>query len=301
MIGVGMARGAPSTLMGPRVTFALPQGPAMAYRDSIPSSAGQSVMLLHGVGMTADLNWRATYPDLCRQFRVVAPDLPGHGRDIRPWPKFTIDACADHIVALADSLGIDRFIACGYSMGSLVAQQVWRSHPDRVSGLVLGAASRNFLGSTGERMVSSLSPVFAVAAQINPFLHVLRADALGLGYLIDLDAEARAHVHAEMSLTSMATVAAAVTSVGKFTSHNWIGDVDVPVAVLVTTRDSVVPTSRQMKLAHAIPHATVINVEGDHGVFVATPRLFADKILEACQAVYNAPPRNGRVLPWRPA
>ena len=101
--------------------------------------------------------------------------------------------------------------------------------------------------------------------------------------------------------TSMATVAAAVTSVGKFTSHNWIGDVDVPVAVLVTTRDSVVPTSRQMKLAHAIPHATVINVEGDHGVFVATPRLFADKILEACRAVYNAPPRNGRVLPWRPA
>ena len=208
-----MARLVSSTLMGPRVAFALPRGAAMAYRDSIPSSASQSVLLLHGVGMTADLNWRATYPDLCRQFRVVAPDLPGHGRDIRPWPKFTIDACADHIVALADSLGIDRFIACGYSMGSLVAQQVWRSHPDRVSGLVLGAASRNFLGSTGERMVSSLSPVFAVAAQINPFLHVLRADALGLGYLIDLDAEARAHVHAEMSLTSMATVAAAFTVV----------------------------------------------------------------------------------------
>ena len=186
-------------------------------------------------------------------------------------------------------------------MGSLVAQQLWRRHPDRISGLVLAAASRNFRGSTAERMVSSFSPAFAVAARANPFLRVLPADAFGLGYLNDLDAEARAYAHAEMSLTSMATVAAAVAAVGEFTSHEWIGDVDVPVSVLVTTRDSVVPTSRQLKLAEAIPHAAVISVEGDHGVFVASPRMFADKILEACQAVHSAPPRNGRVLPWRPA
>jgi 3-oxoadipate enol-lactonase len=280
-----MTRRVPTTLMGPRVTFTLPRGPAMAYRDSGASGANRSVMLLHGVGMTADLNWGATYADLCRHFRVVAPDLPGHGRDVRPWSKFNIEDCADHIVALADSLGIGTFIACGYSMGSLVAQQVWRRHPDRVGGLVLSAASRNFLGSAAERMVSSLSPFFAVAAQANPFMRVLRADAFGLGYMNDLDADGRAYVHAEMSLTSMATVAAAVAAVGEFTSHDWIGDVDVPVSILVTTRDSVVPTSRQRKLAEAIPHATVTNIDGDHSVFVASPKLFAEKLLEACQAV----------------
>ena len=105
------------------------------------------LMLLHGLGMTADLNWGAAYAELCQGFRVVAPDLPGHGRGIRPWPKFSLEKCADHMVALADWLGIDKFIACGYSMGSLVAQLIWRRHPDRVSGLVLGATSRNFLGS----------------------------------------------------------------------------------------------------------------------------------------------------------
>ena len=93
----------------------------------------------------------------------------------------SIEECADHIVALADSLGIGKFIACGYSMGGLVAQQFWRRHPDRISGLVLAAASRNFLGSTVERMVSSFSPAFAIAAQANPFLRVLPADAFGLG------------------------------------------------------------------------------------------------------------------------
>jgi 3-oxoadipate enol-lactonase len=257
----------------------------MAYRDSGLSVADQTVLLLHGVGMTADLNWGASYSDLGRHFRVVAPDLPGHGRGVRPWPKFNIEDCADHIVGLADSLGVDRFIACGYSMGSLVAQQMWRGHPDRISGIVLGAAARNFLGSPVERMAASLSPVFAAAAKANPFLRMLGADAFGLGYLNDLDAAARAHVHAEMRLTSVATVAAAVAAVGEFTSHDWIGKVDVPVSVLVTTRDSVVPTSRQLKLADAIPHATVISVAGDHSVFAAAPRLFAEKVLEACRAV----------------
>ena len=56
-----------------------------------------------------------------------------------------------------------------------------------------------------------------------------------------------------------------------------------------------------MKLAHAIPHATVITAGGDHGVFVASPRLFAEKILEACQAVNAAAPRSRHVFSWRPS
>ena len=76
-----------------------------------------------------------------------------------------------------------------------------------------------------------------------------------------------------------------MVAVANFTSHKWIGDIDVPVSVLVTNRDSVVPQARQMKLVHTVPHATVITVDGDHDVFVASPRLFAQKMLEACQAV----------------
>lgn len=289
-----MAHHDPSADIGPRVTFALPHGVTMTYRDSAGASAHRPLIVLHGVGVTADLNWGAAYADLRRHFRVVAPDLPGHGRNSRPWSKFSIEKCADHIVALADSLGIDSFIACGYSLGSLVAQELWRSHRDRISGLVLCAASRNFLGSSAERM---LAPVFSVAARTNPFLHMLPADAFGLGYLTNLDAETRAYVHAEISLTSMATVAAAIAAVGEFTSHKWIGDIDVPVTVLITTRDSVVPTGRQQKLAAALPHATVIEVYGDHGVFIESPTLFAEKVQGACLAVTTAPPGARPVLP----
>jgi pimeloyl-ACP methyl ester carboxylesterase len=173
-------------------------------------------------------------------------------------------------------------------MGSLVAQLIWRRHRDRIAGLVLGATARNFLGSPTERLISSFSPAFAIAARTNPLLRTLGADVFGTGYLNDIDDESRRYVLAEMSLTSMSTVAAALVAVADFTSHTWIGDVDVPVSVLVTTRDSVVPPSRQMKLVDAIPHATVVTIEGDHGVFVESPEVFAEKTLEACQAVNAA-------------
>jgi 3-oxoadipate enol-lactonase len=261
----------------------------MAYRDTAAPGEAGPLMLLHGLGVTADLNWGPAYADLGQLFRVVAPDLPGHGRGVRPWPGFTLEHCADHMVALADSLKIDRFIACGYSMGSLVAQLLWRRHPDRIAGLVLGATSRNFLGSPVERLVSSLAPAFTVAALANPLLRTLRADALGVGYLNDLDDEARGYVHAEMHLTSMSTVTAAMAAVADFSSHKWISDIDVPVSVLVTQRDTVVPPGRQKKLASAIPHATVITVDGDHGVFVESPTLFARKVFEACRAVSVGP------------
>lgn len=295
---IQMVRPVPANY-GPRVTLALPGGASMAYRDSVASSAEEPLMLLHGLGITADLNWGPAYAQLGERFRVVAPDLPGHGRGVRPWPEFSLERCADHMVALADSLKIDRFIACGYSMGSLVAQLLWRRHPDRIAGLVLGAASRNFLGSPVERLVSSLAPAFAVAALANPLLRTLRADALGIPYLNDVDDESRSHVHAEMRHTSMSTVTAAMAAVADFTSHKWISDVDVPVSVLVTQRDTVVPPGRQMKLADAIPHATVITVVGDHGVFVESPTLFARKVFEACQAVSAGPPRSShRILRW---
>ena len=193
-----MTRFVPATL-GPRANLALPRGATLAYRESLGASGNPPLMLLHGLGITADLNWSPAYADLCQRFRVVAPDLPGHGRGIRPWPKFSLEKCADHMVALADWLGIDKFIACGYSMGSLVAQLIWRRHPHRVSALVLGATSRNFLGSPTERLVSSLSPVFAIAARSNPLLRSLHADAFGTGYLNDIDDESRRYVRAEMS------------------------------------------------------------------------------------------------------
>ncbi len=72
-------------------------------------------------------------------------------------------------------------------------------------------------------------------------------------------------------------------ALGRFSSRAWIGGVDVPTAVVVTSRDVLVPTARQRALAAAIPGATVVELDGDHGVFVTDPRAFAAALVEACR------------------
>ena len=89
-----------------------------------------TVVLLHGWRGTATGNWATAMPALARDFHVIAPDLRGH------------DAGAvDDVVAMVDALGVERFIAVGYSLGSAVASQLQRRHPERVDGIVLCAAA----------------------------------------------------------------------------------------------------------------------------------------------------------------
>lgn len=244
-----------------------------------------TVLLLHGIAVTADLNWGPSFATLSRHFQVVAPDLRGHGHGASPSADFRLEDCADDAVVLADALGIDRFIAAGYSMGGLVAQLLWRRHPARIGGLVLCASSRNFRGTVAERVASLLTQAVTFAARMNPFVYVLGAGMLAPGLLNGLYGESLQFALTEMNQTSMTTVAAAVVAVSEFTSHDWIGEVDVPVSVLITTNDTIVPTARQHRLAESIPHATVITIDGDHGVCLRDPELFSQKLLQACLAV----------------
>ena len=59
-----------------------------------------------------------------------------------------------------------------------------------------------------------------------------------------------------------------VNAVGHFDSSPWIGDVDVPTAVVVTEKDHAIPTRRQHKLAAAVPGARVFSAPGGHASVV---------------------------------
>jgi 3-oxoadipate enol-lactonase len=266
----------------------LPGGGSVAYRDFPGPPGVETVLLLHGIGMTADLNWAGSFTKLRQRFRVVAPDMRGHGRSGYLSAHFRLEDCADDVVSLANALGIERFIATGYSMGGLVAQLLWHRHPERTSGLVLCASSRNFLGTPAERMAALFAPAFTVAARMNPLWYALGAGMLGPQLVNGLDGELRQFALTEMNRTSMTTVAAALLAVSEFTSHEWIGEIDVPVSVLVTTRDTHVLPARQRRLAEAVPHAKVFTVEGDHGVCISDTARFSPKLLEACLGTQTA-------------
>jgi pimeloyl-ACP methyl ester carboxylesterase len=249
-----------------------------------------TLMLIHGVTVTAQLNWGKVFAPLARHFRVVAMDLRGHGDGIPVGWRFRLEDCADDVAALAEVLALDGFVAVGYSMGGMVAQLVCRRHSPMVSGLVLCATARNVLGSPAEKLAALALPPAAAAIRWNPLLQPVSAELLGLALLGPVDDPATsAWTRAQLRRTPLGTALSAVQAVCEFTSHSWISQVDVPTAVVVTTRDHVVPASRQRKLAGAIPGASIHEIEADHAVCITAPEVFAQVLLQACWSVAPGP------------
>src|SRR5436305_3314555 len=89
-------------------TVELPGRGRTFVRELAGPPGAPTVVLLHGLAATADLNWLPSYRPLARQFHVVALDHRGHGRGIRSARPFRLQDCADDVSALADVLGIDR-------------------------------------------------------------------------------------------------------------------------------------------------------------------------------------------------
>ena len=246
----------------------------------------QTVILIHGLTFTAELNWAKVLAPLAQRFRVIAVDLRGHGDGISPGSRFRLEDCADDVAALADVLRTGPFIAVGYSMGGMVAQLLCHRHPAKVSGLVLCATARNVLGSPAEKLAALALPTTAAAMWWNPFLRPMSAEFLGMALLGPVPDPATATwARAQLRRTTLATAMSAVHAVCEFSSHSWIGQVSVPAAVVVTTRDHVVPLRRQLKLAAAILGASVHDVEADHAVCVTAPQVFTPVLLRACWSV----------------
>jgi 3-oxoadipate enol-lactonase len=97
--------------------------------------AGPPLLLLHGLSANAEM-MEPEILGLARTFRVIAPDLRGHGRSERP-AAYTLQDHVQDVLGLLDALGLDCAPVMGVSMGSYVAQALAIAAPERVSALVL--------------------------------------------------------------------------------------------------------------------------------------------------------------------
>ena len=271
-----MPAGRPVLLPGRGQTF---------VRDSGGPPGAPTLLLLHGWTVTADLNWFAAYGALGRHFRVVAMDHRGHGQGIRSWRPFRLEECAGDAAAVVAEMELGRVIPVGYSMGGPVAQLLWRRHPEAVAGMVLCATASSFGGTTmRSRLYFSALLGLSVASRITP-QPVRRSVADSLVRRRLQGAALADWGLAEMQRNDHRAVLEAGWALGRFRSDAWLGDVDVPTAVVVTTLDQVVSPERQRHLAAAIPGAAVLEVEGDHGACVTDPDRFVPALIEACTGV----------------
>lgn len=262
-------------------------GRPAAFVRQLPGPPGApALVLLHGLTASADLNWFPSFDALGRSFRVVSYDHRGYGNCGDPG---TLEDCADDAVAVADALGIERMVAVGYSMGGAIAQLVWRRHPRRVRGLVLCATATAFRVTLRERAKAAGLGVSAAAARLTP---ALGRRYVGATLLRRFEGSPlRPWAVAEVRRHHPAAILECAATLARFSSGAWIGGIDVPTAVVVTTRDVLVPPRRQRALARAVGGASVHEVDGDHGAFLVPDR-FVPALVQACRAVTGQPAAN---------
>ncbi|MGZ8801073.1 MAG: alpha/beta fold hydrolase [Mycobacterium sp.] len=109
-------------------------GDRVAYQDA--GSGDDALLLIHGMAGSSE-TWRAVIPRLSKKYRVVAPDLLGHGQSAKPRSDYSLGAFAVWLRDLLDELGISRATVIGQSLGGGVAMQFAYQHRDYCQRLVL--------------------------------------------------------------------------------------------------------------------------------------------------------------------
>lgn len=101
-------------------------------------SPGPPMVMLHpstGYGHIWDMVARQLHP----RYHILAPDQRGHGDTDKPAAGYSGEDFAADLDALAQALGLERFILAGHSLGGRAAQIYGGLHPERVSHIVLVA------------------------------------------------------------------------------------------------------------------------------------------------------------------
>jgi pimeloyl-ACP methyl ester carboxylesterase len=124
-----------SRVTGPAGVLAVEDGGQSLQRAE--RGDGLPVVLVHSLAGNTN-HWAAQLEHLRPSRRAVAIDLRGHGQSDRPKNgDYSIAGMAGDIAAVVDTLGLQRFVLVGHSMGGGVALAYAGAHPEQVAGLLL--------------------------------------------------------------------------------------------------------------------------------------------------------------------
>jgi 3-oxoadipate enol-lactonase len=242
------------------------------FQHSNPSAP--TLLLLHGWTGCADTNFFTAYPQLAEKYSFVAMDHRGHGRGLRSQARFTLEDCADDAAVVLKQLDIDKVVVVGYSMGGPVGMLLWRRHPHLVASVVLCATALEWCASRSERnrwrVGRLMAPVFRVVSTPAVISQVVRR---AMGRKNEL-APLRPWIVAEARRNDAWSINQAGQALSRYDAREWARSIDVPVAVVVTTKDTLVPPHKQHALAGATA-AHVVSLDADHMAVINAPEKFA--------------------------
>ncbi len=239
-----------TVLVGEREFFVREAGPA----DAPP------LVLVHGWSLDAEATYHRIIPELVTRYRVILPDMRNHGRSDWIRGRYSVVELADELAGVLDALELPKATVMGYSLGGMVVQELTRRHPRFVDRLVLAATAARPVPT---RRWSARGAFWAgrTLSRISPREGALLTTQ-ALKSLGALDPPHERWMFESLMRRDADLFYEAGAAAIRFDSRSWVGRLRVPVAVVIPTRDFLVPAAAQEELAGLIPGAVVIRLEG---------------------------------------
>jgi 3-oxoadipate enol-lactonase len=249
--------------------------------------SGQPILMVHGF-TNHGMVWAGQIADLVHAgYRVIMPDLAGHGLSQPVNRETTVDELTRDMVNLLDHLSIAKTIVCGLSLGGRVAQYLAIDYPERLSGLVVAnscadnaapgvAAARNSWIEMFEKPNGPLLRMQTVWPQM-----------LNERYRASPTADATLaswkRINAKIPGSSFANIARGGQN---FKSSDRLKSVKLPCLVISGEFDSLFPPPMCKEIADLIPGAKFSVIPGAcHLSSLDSPKEFNELLLSFVQSL----------------
>lgn len=144
-----------------------------------PEEVKQTIMFVHGYAGCAE-TWEHQITHYAYNYRVVVPDLRGHGQSDAPYSRYTMDELVEDLHTIAEELELpEKFILVGHSFGGSICVEYANAHPERLDKLVLIATAGEYPLPRGASLLSRVPttvfrPLWRYRPRWNAELHVMK-------------------------------------------------------------------------------------------------------------------------------
>jgi pimeloyl-ACP methyl ester carboxylesterase len=212
------------------------------------AGTGQTLVLLHGAGDSAG-TWSSVVKPLTPRYRIVIPDLAGHGRSAPADGPLSVGLVLAGLEAIMDQGSHDTVVIVGNSLGAWVALLYARQHPDRVARLVLV----NGGALVGDRPDLSLTPkTREEAAALMTQLRDAQAQPIP-GFVLD-------DVVRQAQTGPLARLAQTAGEMGQYVLDGKLGEIKAPVDLIWGESDKLFSLSYARRMMAQLPAARLTTI-----------------------------------------
>jgi 3-oxoadipate enol-lactonase len=256
----------------------------LAFDDVGP---GPVVVLIHGFPFDRSM-WSHQRSSVGSIYRLILPDLRGHGTSAAPDGIYTVDEMADDVLELLDALQIEEPVVIGgLSMGGYVALSIAARHPERLKALMLINTRASADSPEAARVREELARQVEATGDTEPVVAAMLPKVFAKA-TFEHHPELVARMHGRMARTPARAIVGTLR--GLAIRPDRTGDlpgINVPTLVLAGQSDALIPLEESESMARHIPGARLVVVpEAGHMAPVENYHATDAAILEFLQSLW---------------